>query len=61
MSYDIWQTEEPKGAPHTEKAFVFDGWSHEPLVIARKQDAQAAPQRAGVPVVATCSTASKVG
>lgn len=41
MPYDLWRMEEPKGAPRTAKAFVFDGWSHEPLVIEQRQDAQA--------------------
>ncbi len=36
MPYDLWQTEEPKGAPHSTQAFIFDGWSHEPLVIQHK-------------------------
>jgi len=61
MPYDIWRTEEPRGAPHMAKVFVFDGRSHEPLVIARQQDAQAAPQRAGVPAIATRPIASKAG
>lgn len=46
MPYDTWQTEE-SGTSSTTQAFVFDGWSHEPLVIVRKQDEQAAPQHGG--------------
>lgn len=61
MLYDLWRTEEPKGGPHTAQAFVFDGWSHEPLVIVRKQDPHAAPQRAGISIVASCPSVSKVG
>jgi hypothetical protein len=36
MPYDLWQMEEPKGGPHSTQAFIFDGWSHEPLVIQHK-------------------------
>ena len=52
MPYDIWQTE-GSGTSSTTHAFVFDGWSHEPLVIVRKQDEQAALQHGGTAEVAS--------
>ncbi len=59
MTYNLWRTEKSNKAPHAAQAFVFDGWSHEPLVIAHKQDPGAAPQRAGTHVVEFRPTASK--
>lgn len=44
MPYELSRMEESKGTPHAAQAFVFDGWSHEPLVIEQRQDAQDAPK-----------------
>jgi hypothetical protein len=51
MHYDLWHKEGPKREPHAVQAFVFDGWSHEPLVINCKQAAKSAPQGAAPAVV----------
>ena len=61
MPYDIWRTDEAKGAPSTTQAFVFDGWSHEPLVIMRKQGEQATSQDGRAAVVVSRPIASRIG
>lgn len=60
MPYELWRMEQSKGAPCTAQAFVFDGWSHEPLVIEQRQDAQVAPKH-DMPAVAVTRSAAKVG
>ena len=42
MSYAPWNVGQPTETSHTPRAFVFDGWSHEPLVLDKKERASAA-------------------
>jgi len=49
MPYDLWHGDQQASAG--AQAFVFDGWSHEPLVLLQapeaeaEAEAEAAPQR----------------
>ncbi len=43
MPYDLWHSDQQASAG--AQAFVFDGWSHEPLVLLQAPEAEAAPQR----------------
>lgn len=43
MPYDLWHCDQQASAG--AQAFVFDGWSHELLVLHQAPEAEAAPQR----------------
>ncbi|WP_156487348.1 hypothetical protein [Sphingomonas melonis] len=42
MPYDLWHGDQQASAG--AQAFVFDGWSHEPLVLRQAPEAEVVPQ-----------------
>ncbi len=41
MPYNPWNVGQPTEISHSPRAFVFDGWSHEPLVLDKSERAAA--------------------
>lgn len=42
MSYTLWNLGQPTEISHSPRAFVFDGWSHEPLVLDKNESTSVA-------------------
>jgi hypothetical protein len=59
MPFETWQVNRPNQGLTTAKAFVFDGWSHEPLVIDTTRTVHSLPPTQAPQAIETFAPANQ--